>query len=160
MKYNVARERIKFFAEQEKLAKQYRTAGMTEDQIKLLFDYDYEMFKKERVFREHNNFVDMSTFDGGQVAEENYSNIEKYMEKFTVELENIKLSGRFGWIEEIEHQKLYATLKKLSKKDVKLVTMYIFEGYTLADIAKIWGVSPQAVGKRMRRVKKFLKNIF
>ena len=63
MEYNVAKERIKFFTEQDRLAKEYRKAGMTEEQIKVMFDYDYEAFKKERVFREHSNFMDLEAFE-------------------------------------------------------------------------------------------------
>ena len=159
MEYNVAKERIKFFKEQDRLAEKYRKAGMTEEQIKVLFDYDYEVFKKERLYRVHNQFMDLRAFGEESVPEEKASIADKFFEQISTDMEESKPWERFGWVEKIENLELYEALKNFPLKDIELITMYVFEGYSLAEIAEIRGVSPQAVGKKMRKLKKFLKKI-
>ena len=159
MEYNVAKERMKFFAEQDRLAKEYRKAGMTEEQIKEMFDYDYEAFKKERVFREHNNFIDLEAFEKEHVPEEKASILGHYFDRFSNEF-IYQTQDRYGWLDEIGDPDLYKELKKLSENDLELLTLYVIDGYSLSEIALIQGISKQAVGKKTLRMKKILKKIW
>lgn len=76
MKFNYATEKIKFDREQEKLAKQYREAGMSEEAIQEMYAYDYELFKKQRVFCQHNQYLDV---DASFVDSERSSLLAKFM---------------------------------------------------------------------------------
>ena len=159
MEFNVAKERLKFFAEQDKLAREYRKAGMTEEQIKVMFDYDYEAFKKERLFCEHNSFVDLAAFEEECVPEEKASILGRYFERFSRDF-IYQTRERYGWLDEIEDPELYKELKKLPENDLELLTLYAIDGYSLSEIAAIQGISKQAVGKKTLRMKKILKKIW
>lgn len=43
-------------------------------------------------------------------------------------------------------------------KPVRLINAYLFEGYSQAEIAKNLGISHQAVAKKLKQLKTFLKN--
>lgn len=156
-RYIVSKERYEFFKEQEKLAREYREAGMTEEQIEAMFEYDYELMKKDRVFKQHNDFIDFGAVENG-VSEEPGFPLGDYLERFSRSLEDFAVRDRFGWIEDVEDPDLYAGLRKLPMQDVELITMYAIEGFSMTEIAKIRGNSPQAVSKKIRKLKKFLKN--
>lgn len=157
MEYNVAKERIKFFAEQDRLAKEYRKAGMTEEQIKVMFDYDYEVFKKERVFREHNNFIDLEAFEDEYVSEDKASVMDSFPDRFSTDFTYLKPWERYEWVERIENPDLYGSLKELPESDLELITLYAIEGYLMKEIAEILGITRQAVGKRIQKLKKIIK---
>ena len=157
MEYNVAKERIKFFTEQDRLAKEYRKAGMTEEQIKVMFDYDYEVFKKERAFREHNNFMDLEAFEEECVLEDRAGVMDSFPDRFSTDLTYLNPWERYGWVERIEDPELYGSLKGLPESDLELITLYAMEGYLMKEIAEMLGISRQAVGKRIQKLKKFIK---
>ena len=53
MAWNNGLERMKFEAEQKKLAAEYRAAGMSEAQIQQMYEFDLEVFNSNRRFAEH-----------------------------------------------------------------------------------------------------------
>ena len=42
--------------------------------------------------------------------------------------------------------------------DRELLTLYVFEGYTVTEIARMQGVSQPVISKKLNRLKKYLKN--
>ena len=157
MEFNVAKERLKFFAEQDKLAKEYRKAGMTEEQIKVMFDYDYEAFKKERVFCEHNIPIVLKGFGGKDTQMDESDMVYLNMEKFMAKTDTYDPADKYGWVEKVQDAKLYEALKNFSEKEIELMALYFIEGYTLQEIAEIRGNSKQAVSKKIEKLKKNLK---
>ena len=157
MEFNVAKERLKFFEEQDRLAREYRKAGMTEEQIKVMFDYDYEAFKKERVFCEHNIPLTQKGFGGKDTQMDESDMVYLNMEKFVAKTDTYNPADRYGWVEKVENPKLYEALKSLSEKEVELLALHFKEGYTQTEIAKIRGVSQQSLAKKIRKLKDFLK---
>ncbi len=53
MSWNNAYEKRKFEEKQKKQAEKYRALGMTEEQIKEMYEFDYAQFKSERRFHMH-----------------------------------------------------------------------------------------------------------
>jgi len=49
-------------------------------------------------------------------------------------------------------------LKKLSKKDLELLTLLFVDGYRQIDVARLWHCSRSAVAQRFKKIKKFLNN--
>ena len=58
MKFNYQSEKIKYIRTWEKLEAEYRRAGMNEAAIKAMKAFDWEMFKQERIFCIHNQYLD------------------------------------------------------------------------------------------------------
>lgn len=48
---------VEIDARWERLTAEYRRAGMTEKQIAAMRSYDWKEFKRERIFRIHNQFL-------------------------------------------------------------------------------------------------------
>ena len=157
MEFNVAKERLKFFEEQDRLAREYRKAGMTEEQIKVMFDYDYEAFKKERVFCEHNIPIVLKGFGGKDTQMDESDLVYLNMEKFMAKTDTYDPADKYGWVEKVQDAKLYEALKNFSEKEIELMALYFIEGYTLQEIAEIRGNSKQAVSKKIEKLKKKLK---
>ena len=59
---------------------------------------------------------------------------------------------------EVQNERLQAGLEKLSVDDLKLLTLYAYEGYTVTEISKVFGVSQPTISIKIRRITKFLKN--
>lgn len=59
-----------------------------------------------------------------------------------------------------ELSKLNAAMGQLSERDRQIVQMYYFEGKTQQEIAAVFGVSQQALQKRMVRILSRIKNYF
>ena len=53
MAWNNGLERKKFEAEQAKLAAEYRAAGMNEEQIQQMYEFDLDVFHGNRSYAEH-----------------------------------------------------------------------------------------------------------
>ena len=153
MAWNNGLERKKFDEEQKRLAAEYRAAGMTEDQIEQMYQFDLEAFNSKRRFYNHNQqFPELpSSID----EEDGMSPIYKrFTELLSVELDSAVFSDRYWWLEEIEDAQLAKKLKNLPIEDIELITQYAFERRTQVEIAKQIGVSNVAVFKRIEKLKK------
>ena len=68
---------------------------------------------------------------------------------------------RYGWLASVENEQLLLRLKKLSKKDLELLTLLFVDGYRQIDVARLWHCSRSAVAQRFKKIKKFLlQNMF
>ena len=65
-------------------------------------------------------------------------------------------TGRFAWIEAINNEELYARLSSLTDDDKELLTLFAMEGLSKREIAQRRNISEQAVGQKMKRLRKFL----
>lgn len=157
MKFNYAAEKIKFDREQELLAKQYREAGMSEEAIQEMYAYDYELFKKQRVFCQHNQYLDV---DSSFVDSERSSLLAKFMHEMSTEMSFAKEDERNSWIEDVTDEHLYELLHNLKEADLELITMLVIEGYTVVEVASLKEVSHQAISKRWKKIQKNMKNLF
>ena len=155
MAWNNGLERKRFDEEQEKLAAEYRAAGMTEEQIEQMHLFDLEAFNSRRRFCEHTQqFPELpENID----EEDGFSPIfDKFIDELSVGMNTSDFQGRYWWIEEIENELLAKKLKTLPIDDVELITQYVFEQRTQVEIARHFGVSNVTIFKRIEKLKKFL----
>lgn len=156
MKWNDGLERALFMKEQKKLRKEYADAGMTEEQINAMFEFDLAWYKNRRNEASHTQNLDISTFDDIDYDESKNPLYKKFLHCFTKE-DKYWEDDRFGWIEEIEDKKLYRAVKHLSNEDKELLTKLLFDEYSQTQIAKIEGVHKVVICKKVKRIKNFLK---
>ena len=118
MKFNYNTEKKKYIRKWEVLEKEYETAGMDKSSIEEMKRFDWELFKKERVFCRHNQYLEVSyPYNEGKSPEQN-SLMLKFIEEFSYE-ERYFQDSRYGWIEEIENTNLVKKIKNLNKGDLK-----------------------------------------
>lgn len=158
MGFNHGLERRRFEARWSRLRVEYAANGMEESTIAEMYEFDLREFNSNRRYAEHTQAISRQEFsDDGDTANEDSSPLlMKFFEAFTTKTSDSCQFERNGWIEEIEDEGLWKGVSKLSDGDRELLTLYIFYGYTLSEIAKRSGVTQPAISKKLSRIRKFL----
>ena len=156
MSFNKGYELKKFEAHWEKLRVEYAAAGMAEDAIQKMYDYDRQQFNAERAHLERTQELSTDTFECSE--DENSPLMKRYREVTTVTDTYHETKSNFAWIGEIENERLLSALENLSELDLKILTLYVYAGYTESEIAGELGGSKVAIHKRIEKITKLLKN--
>ena len=155
MSFNKGYELKKFEAHWEKLRIEYAAAGMTEDAIQKMYDYDRQQFNSERTFVERTQEFTAPAYESSE--EEASPLMLRYQEVITTTDTYHETKSKFAWIGEIENERLLSALENLSEDDLKLLTFYAYEGYTVTEISKVLGVSQPTISIKIKRITNFLK---
>ena len=156
MSWNNSYEQKKFKEKQEKLAAQYRAVGMTESQIKAMYDFDLSVFNSERSFRSHNQSLQECTLEDSAQEESDNALLNRNLNALSVTIDYSEHHSRYWWIEEISKSELVTKIKQLSEDDLLLLYQYVFEQATQSNLASYYGISQKNICKKINRIKKFL----
>ena len=156
MSFNKGYELKKFEAHWEKLRIEYTAAGMTEDAIQKMYEYDRQQFNAERTHLERTQELSTDTFECSE--DENSPLMKRYQDAISVTDHYHETKSRFGWIGEIENEHLLSALESLSDDDLELLTLYVYAGYNTVELSKVYGIAQQNISKRILKITKFLKN--
>ena len=155
MGFNYGLEKKNFDSQWAMTRKQYEDAGMSSEAIHAMYDYDWSVFNANRSYQNHTQEMAAPSFEQ---SEESYSPLmNKYQEAVSVTDTYHETKSRFAWIGEIENERLLSALEKLSEDDLKLLTLYTYEGYTVTEISKVLGVSQPTISIKIKRITIFLK---
>ena len=155
MSFNKGYELKKFEAHWEKLRIEYAAAGMTKEAIQKMYDYDRQQFNSERTFIERTQEFTAPAYESSE--EEASPLMLRYQDAITVTDTYHETKSRFAWIGEIENERLLSALENLSEDDLKLLTFYAYEGYTVTEISKVLGVTQPTISIKTKRITNFLK---
>ena len=156
MSFNKGYELKKFEAHWEKLRIEYTAAGMTEDAIQKMYEYDRQQFNTERTHLERTQELSTDTFECSE--DENSPLMKRYQDAISVTDHYHETKSRFGWIGEIENEHLLSALESLSDDDLELLTLYVYAGYNTVELSKVYGIAQQNISKRILKITKFLKS--
>ena len=156
MSFNKGYELKKFEAHWEKLRIEYAAAGMTEEAIQKMYDYDRQQFNSERTFVERTQEFTAPAYESSE--EEAFPLMLRYQEAITTKDTYHETKSKFAWIGEIEDERLLSALENLSDSDLELITLYAYEGYDTVEISKAFGTTKQNISKKINRISKFIKN--
>ena len=154
MSFNNGNERRKLNAKWEHLRVQYREAGMSKEAIQAMYEFDLDVLNSERAY--DANTVAVCDGDDDKDARKS-ADFKQYEAAITVTDTYHETKSRFGWIGEIENERLLSALENLSEDDLKLLTLYAYEGYNESEISKVFNVSQPAIHKRIMKISLFLK---
>ena len=156
MGFNYGLEKKNFDSQWAVTRKQYEDAGMSREAIQAMYDYDWSVFNANRSYQNHTQEMAAPSFEQ---SEESYSPLmDKYREAVSVTDTYHETKSRFAWIGEIEDENLLSALEKLSDDDLKLLTLYVYEGYSTVELSKAYGIAHQNISKRIVKITNFLKN--
>lgn len=141
MGYNKAREEKKWRQWKEAEERQLRSLGMDEESIKELHRQDWEDFKRERRYREHQ-----AVFP------------EQYLLQ-VVDMPEPEIKGVDSLLESVENEELLHILMAADRKTLQIVLLK-FMGYSIPEIIMQTGMSKRAVYCRIHRLKKKIKKNF
>ena len=151
MYFNYSAEKQKLVGTWERLAKEYAAAGMSEEAIAQMKEYDMQWMRSRRRYAVHN----IPLLDSPGPGEDDAP--IHFLFNLPAKPELFHSSERLGWLDEIEDEQLYKRLRKLKRKDLEVLTLVVLEGYTQADVAKMTHVAPSTICVRMKRIKAFLR---
>ena len=157
MCWNDGYERRKFEARQKKQAEEYRALGMTEEQIKEMYEFDLEQYKSDRRYHMHTQPFTSSDFDDGEDDESESTLLNKFFDELTVIIDSSSEHSRYWWIEEIEDEELAYRVQCLSSDEIEMLTLLAFDGYTQAEAAKKMGIPYRTFKFKLRNIKNFLR---
>ena len=156
MGFNYGLEKKNFDSQWAMTRKQYEDAGMSNEAIQAMYDFDWSVFNANRSYQNHTQEMAAPSFEQ---SEESYSPLmNKYQEAISVTDHYCETNSRFAWIGEIEDENLLSALEKLSDEDLELLTLYIYEGYSTVELSKAYGIAHQNISKRIIKITNFLKN--
>ena len=156
MSFNKGYELKKFEAHWEKLRIEYAAAGMTKEAIQKMYDYDRQQFNSERTFIERTQEFTAPAYESSE--EEASPLMLRYQEAITTTDTYHETKSKFAWIGEIENERLLSALESLSELDLKILTLYVYAGYTESEIASALESKRITIHKRIERMTMFLKN--
>ena len=134
MAYNYAREKRKFDAEWKRKALWYRKEGMSEEDIEAMHCFDLAQFNRDRAYESRRR--PLETACGSCYVQEP---IERY-----------------NWIDEVSDQQLAERLRKLSKSDIELLTLLIYDGLSQTEAADILDRKQYDISRQFARILKSL----
>ena len=154
MSFNNGNERRKLNAKWEHLRVQYREAGMSKEAIQAMYEFDLGVLNSERAYDANT----VAVCDGEDAVDaRKAADLKQYEAAITVTDTYRETKSRFAWIGENENERLLAALENLSEDDLKLLTLYAYEGYNESEISKAFNVSQPAIHKRIEKITIFLK---
>ena len=144
MTYNKAKEEYKWKQWKEQEEKKMRELGVSENIIAELREYDWNCFKEERNYRNHQilntDFIERMEDVLGEWEIQQPDNVEDLIKS----------------IDDIELKRELLMLDKGTQYIILLKTM----GYGTAEIGEFLGMKPNTVSARMKRLRKKLKKYF
>lgn len=157
MSFNYGLEKKNFERQWAMLRQQYESAGMSSKAIQAMYDYDLSVFNAARSYQNHTQEIATPSFEQNEEA---YSPLmNKYQEAISVTEHYCETRSRFTWIGEIENERLLSALESLSELDLKILTLYVYDGYTESEIARALESKRITIHKRIERITMFLKKI-
>ena len=100
MNYNSGNARRNFYAKWDKLREEYRAAGMKEDAIKKMYEYDLAVFNDDRAH--HRYDVEIPSADDS----ENRNDYADFVRATTVTDTYHETKTRFAWVGEVQNERL------------------------------------------------------
>ena len=149
MGFNYGYEKKKFDSRWKRLEVEYCDAGMSEEQIAAMKEYDWAWFCSQRVFQNHTQPIPCEQYD--EVCGQ--SQLFRKFASLSYQWDVDKIDQtRYGWLASVENEQLLLRLKKLSKKDLELLTLLFVDGYLQIDVARLWHCSRSAVAQRFKKI--------
>lgn len=151
MYWNNGYKKKKFEQFEEKQAAEYRRAGMSEEDIKEMYKFDYDLFRRERIFVARTQPLVNEDECDSETRNALYKN---FMDGFSVQMIPFE-HHRYGWIEQVENQTLYEALIDLSDEQKEILTLIHIYGYSELYVANtILNIPKSTLHNRLMRVYK------
>lgn len=154
MEFNNGNERRKLNKKWERLRVQYQQAGMSEDAIQAMYDFDLGVLNSERSYVANTLAI---VDDGDDNTGRKSSGFKQYEKAITVTDTYHETRTRFAWVGEIKDKRLQEGLEKLSDEELRLITLYFRDEYSTVELSKVYGIAQQNISKRILKITKFLK---
>ena len=155
MSWNNGYERKRFEKKLERQKKEYKELGMTDAQIAVMEAEDWDMFRSNRRYYSHTQPLEY--YDG--FDDESRNPLLLHFKRNISVLISPDYSNKEWWIEEIENEKIYNIIKKLTGEERTILSMLVFEGLPQNEVCRRCGISRFAVYRRMESIRRKFSQI-
>ena len=123
-----------------------------------IYAFDLNVFRKNRTeFQRTQPLSESSCDDGIEQSESMSALLKKFSSALSVcDKYSFQSDPRFAWVDEMENDELYRKIISLPERDIDLLTLIAFEGYSQREVAEIRGIAPAAICKKIAKLKKLL----
>lgn len=135
MGYNHAKEQKKWKAWKEKEEQLLRDLNVSESKITELREYDQQVFKSERNFKQQEKITDMIFF-------------KLQPDSYQKQITNIN-----DLLDSIENEALYEILNEQDEVTLKILLLRI-HGYSVKEVASILGINVRTVFRKIKKLKR------
>lgn len=135
MGYNHAKEQRKWKAWKEKEEQLLRELNVSESKITELREYDQQVFKNERSFKQQENITDMIFF------------------KLQPDSHQKQITNISDLLDSIENEALYEILNEQDEITLKILLLRI-HGYSVKEVSSILGINVRTVFRKIKNLKK------
>lgn len=111
MSWNNGYERSKFEARQKKQAEEYRALGMTEEQIKTMYEFDLEQFNSDRRYLIHTQSLQLKNLKRTMQTNQTILCLKIFLMHLQVELKIRAISRVIGGLNKLIIPNLLHPLK-------------------------------------------------
>ena len=122
MEMNFRTEQKRFQKEWQHFREEYRNAGMSEESIEELYEFDLHCFNRNRAAYRWNQSL---SGDNNDFTNDESPLFLKFIDKLSYTDSYHLESDRFAWIDEIEDAHLYGLLHQLSNEDKELLSCFM-----------------------------------
>lgn len=154
MGWNNGYERKRFEKKLKKQREIYAKVGMTNSQIEEIEKLDWEIFNSDRRFFTHNQPLE---FDGFE--EESKNPLIFYFAHDFLDTISPDYPDKEWWIDELENEKIYAFVQKLSYEEKTILTMIAFNECSLNEVCRECGISRFALYRRIKALRRRLSAV-
>lgn len=154
MSWNNGYERKRFEKKLKKQREIYAKVGMTNSQIEEIEKIDWEIFNSDRRFFTHNQPLE---FDGFE--EESKNPLIFYFAHDFLDTISPDYPDKEWWIDELENEKIYAFVQKLSYEEKTILTMIAFNECSLNEVCRECGISRFALYRRIKALRRRLSAV-
>lgn len=150
MEFNNGNERRKLNKKWERLRVQYQQAGMSEDAIQAMYDFDLGVLNSERSYVANTLAI---VDDGDDNTGRKSSDFKQYEKAITVTDTYHETRTRFAWVGEIKDKRLQEGLEKLSDEELRLITLYFRDEYARSELMPDLQIVPQEQFENAQRIR-------
>ena len=152
MTFNYGTEKRKFEKVWAKLEKTYAAAGMEPEAIKAMYEFDWEIFKSERVEALHTQEFAIPESSDEEMDDCESPLYDKFLEQLSSEYDTYGSHSRYWWLDELTTPCLTIGVPALTVEDKELLTLYIVDGLTIREIARYLNLQKSTISERLQRI--------
>lgn len=152
MKYNYSAMKQRFDKEQKQLAAQYRAAGMSEEAINEMYQFDLKEFRLQRNDIIHKAELEEMTSYDRVTGDSHYMGMDEFP---AVSMKQECSSD--NWLDDIVNPQMHKAFTRMPDDYLQIITL-LMKGYQQNDIARMKGVGFRAINNKISRIKKIIKS--
>ena len=137
MGFNYRQERKKFEERMQENEKKYRAAGMSDEQITAMREYEEEQFRRERIYKIHIVLEQSKEYPG---LIEWAGTTDSYFQDLDSVLDDLSPGMS----------------QRLTERDNEVLVL-LFTGMNHREAAEFLGIAQQVLSRHVKKVRKFLK---